>query len=182
LSGAPSRELTIGEVHALWNAATRNGRLAIAALFSGLTLDELAALRWHDVDLEADHISTTRGLQPLVPPLTRELRDRGPPASSSAPVAATSSDSPLSSSDLEGLIAAAAHDSGIDSAAYVDAEALRHTYVCFLVRQGMKLAELDRIVGPVPPASFLFYRSLAPHGAPIPIAAVNRLFPAFSAV
>jgi integrase len=179
----PSRELTIGEVYALWNAATRNGRLAIAALFSGLTLDELTALSWRDVDLQTGHVRVPDGrLQLLAPPLTQELQDRASGQPPTAAVAATSTDAPLSTSDLAGLIAAAAHDSGIDQAGYVDADALRHTYVCFLVRQGVRLSELDRIVGPLPPASFLFYRAVAPRGAAIPVAAVNRSFPAFSAL
>jgi integrase len=47
------RELSGPEVYALWDAASPQARLVIAALLGGLTLDELTALRYEDIDFDA---------------------------------------------------------------------------------------------------------------------------------
>jgi polysaccharide biosynthesis transport protein len=177
------RELTIAEVNAIWEAATDDARLAIAAVFSGLTLQELAILRWSDVDLAASCIrcSPDTGREPvsITPVFARELTARKPREAAHELVAITRDGRVLTPVDLAGLVAAAAHDAGLDEADAIDADTLRHTYVSFLVREGARLSELERIVGPVPPALFLHYRYLSPPGRGVPVAAVNRAFPAF---
>ncbi|MEJ7670790.1 MAG: hypothetical protein WKH97_19135 [Casimicrobiaceae bacterium] len=179
---APPRELTVPEVYALWDAATRDGRLAVAALFSGLTLAELATLTWDSVEVEAGCLKlpdATQGIRPLTAPLAQELQARAPGRTSTEPVAATRAGTALSISDLAGLVAAAAHDAGLEHAETIDDDTLRHTYVSFLVRQGARLSELEQAVGTVPPASFLQYRSLSPRGPGLPMPAIDRVFPAF---
>jgi hypothetical protein len=86
----------------------------------------------------------------------------------------------LSPADLKGLLAAAAHDAGLHDAEAIDSGVLRHTYVSFLVRQGPRLSDLEHLAGPVPPALFLYYRSLTPPGSDVALAAINRVFPAFA--
>lgn len=179
-SALPLRELTVREVRAVWDAATRNGRLAVAALFSGLTLEELAALRWQDIDLHAQHLMLAGRLHPLNAPLAQELQDRGPGQIGAESVAVMSNGVPLSALDLSGLVAAAMHDAGIDNAEALNHDVLRHTYISFLVRQGLRLSELEKWVGPVAPASFLHYRNLSSREPGAPPTAVNPLYPAFA--
>lgn len=176
------RELTAGDVHALWRAATSDGRIALAALFSGVMLQELAALKWDAIDFERGTLTFTEpahGLRPLTQPLAGELHSRRAGRLTDA-VAVTATGEILSVADLEGLVAAAAHDSGIEGAASIDAENLRHTYICYLVRQGVRLLELAQLVGPVAPASFLHYRTLSPC-AQGPLSEAQRVYPAFAA-
>jgi hypothetical protein len=178
---AMQRELSVAEVYALWEAATSDGRLALAALFSGLTLDELAALRWNAVDLDKGHIvaGPAQRLQPITPPFANELHSKRKQRIDSEAVATTSLGQPYSVEDLEGLIAAAAHDAGLRQSETSDAHAVRHTYISFLVRQGIRLSDLELMVGPVAPASFLYYRNLSPGTVGLAFTAVNRVFPAF---
>jgi integrase len=174
------RELTVPEVHALWEAATRDGRLAIAALFSGLTLGELAALKWEDADFEARLVKLPgERIQPLTGPLAHELQERASGHRGRGTIVATTAGAALSVDDLAGLVAAAAHDAGIEQAEIIDADTVRHTYVSYLVRQGARLSELEYAVGPLEAASFLHYRNLSPRGPGVPLTAVNLVFPAF---
>ena len=182
---APDRaalnELSVPEVYALWEAATHDGRLALAALFSGLTLDELALLKWNDVDLEGQRVTIVdpaHRVQPITEPFVEELKSKGQRRGDTDAVAATRTGQPYSVDDLAGLIAAAAHDAGITQSQMVSAETVRHTYISFLVKQGARLSELELVVGPVAPASFLYYRNLS-QGAGVPFTALNRVFPAF---
>lgn len=182
---APSpRELTVPEVRELWHAATGDARLVVAALFSGLTLDELATLQWDAVDLDAGvvHLGDSRARSFLLTaPLRQELQARRVSRSGEGRVAATSDGGTmLSLADLKGLVAAAAHDAGLNEAENIDPEVLRHTYLSFLVRQGPRLADLEHLAGAVPPALFLYYRKLTPAGSDVPLAAINRVFPAFA--
>jgi len=179
----PPRELAVSEVSAVWEAATDDARLALSAVFSGLMLDELAALGWADVDVDAGRITfpehTGRVPLSITPALARQLETRKARQDAGQPVAVTRDGRVLSAIDMAGLIAAAAHDAGVEQADTVDADTLRHTYVSFLVRGGVRLSELEQIVGPLPPALFLHYRHLSPPGRGVPVAAVNRIFPAF---
>jgi integrase len=147
-----------------------------------LTLAELAGLEWDEVDLKAGRLTVSKPqarLAPLTPPLAQELESREPQARETVAVATTGSGSALTVDDLAGLIAAAAHDAGMEEAESVDAETLRYTYIAFLVRQGARLSELERVAGPIPPASFLRYRSLSPRGPGVPVSTLERIFPAF---
>lgn len=179
---APARELTTLEVQSLWDAATHDGRLAVAALFSGLTLNELAALKWQDVDYEAACIQLPDRMHPLTRPLSQELHARKAEADRTQPVATTRTGTALSSADLSGLIAAAAHDARIEQSGSVDGDLLRHTYISFLVREGVRLSNLEQIVGPVAPATFLHYRNLSPREARGPLNTHERVFPVFRSV
>jgi integrase len=178
---AAVRELNVAEVRTLWNAATADGRLAVAALFTGLTLDQLAALEWEDVDIPAAclHLRGESRVHSLRPPLLRELQVRSSMAARTPAVASTVAGAALSSSDLAGLIAAAAHDADIDQPETIDAQTLRHTYISFLLRQGLRLSELEQLVGPVAPSLFLQYRNYLPRERRS-AAEVDAVFPAFA--
>jgi uncharacterized protein involved in exopolysaccharide biosynthesis len=176
-----SRELTVAEVNALWSAATAEGRLVMGAVFTGLTLEELANLDWTDVHIEGAYVMTGHPARrhPVTSPFLEQVQAGASGEKSAGPIMITPTGSRLSVVDLEGLIAAAAHDAGLAEADTVDADTLRHTYISFLVREGLRLSELDRFVGPVAPALFLRYRNLSPSTRAFSASAVNPVFPAF---
>ena len=167
----------------MWEAATGCGRLAIAALFTGLTLDELASLEWSDVDSQADclHLRESGRTHPLTEPLKRVLQTQSSTVPSAPKIASTGGGVALSSSDLAGLVAAAAHDAEIEQADSIDPGTLRHTYICYLVRQGLRLSDLEHVAGPIAPALVLEYRNYSPR-ARRSAGEIDHVFPAFSAV
>lgn len=160
------RELNDGELKALFGAADDDGRVALTALLSGVSAEELAQLCWADLD------GTTQRLR-IGAPAQREislpkascdwlmklragrqaLAEDGlikPPAGNGTDV-----------SYLESIIAYAAHDAGVESPAEVTTAAIRHTYVAYLVRQGMRFSDLARIVGPLTAETTAMYGALA---------------------
>jgi polysaccharide biosynthesis transport protein len=54
---ATLRELAQSETAALLRAATGDGRLVLAALFSGLSTEEIVALTWEQIDLDTGAIN-----------------------------------------------------------------------------------------------------------------------------
>lgn len=184
LTAAPSlpRELTRGEVAALLESAGGAARLAVAGLLAGLSADELLGLCWEDID-------RGRGMARVGGAASRELAVAGawraaledaglatdpPPA---GPLLADAHGRPLGAGELESLLLCAAHDAGLPEPAEVTAAALRHTYVAYLVRQGVRFADLPTVVGPLPSASLAAYSALAPSGPRLAAEQVDWTYP-----
>ena len=163
--GPDWRELSPDEATALWHAADAPGRVAVAALLSGLSAVETVALRWADLDAAGTSLQVP-GNPPRTLPVTPALGDAL--AAMADPhegaVLVTPAHEPLAPADLAGMIAAAAHDAGIAVATEVTPDALRHTYLAFLVRQGVRFSDLAQIAGYLQPATLLAYGPLSPPG------------------
>jgi len=92
-------------------------------------------------------------------------------------VLVTPDEKPFEPADLAGMVAAAAHDAGIAVPAEVTPDALRHTYLAFLVRQGARFADLARIAGYLPPAALMAYGPLSPPGPGRAIEGIEIAYP-----
>ncbi len=180
LPAAPAlpRELAPGEAAALWRAADGPGRVAVAALLNGLSATETVALRWADLDPAGGSVGVP-GNPPRTLSLTPALRAAldGLSNPGEGPVLLAPTGAPFETADLAGMVAAAAHDAGIAVPAEVTPEALRHTYLAFLVRQGARFADLGRVAGYLPPASLMAYGPLSPPGPGRPLDGIELRYP-----
>jgi hypothetical protein len=79
---------------------------------------------------------------------------------------------------VDAQILCAAHDAGIEQPMQVNAASLRHTYLAFLVRQGIRFSDLTRVVGPLQAEVVGAYSALSPQGMRAPKADVDLLHPA----
>jgi len=177
-----ARELAEPEVGALLGAMDDAARLLIGALLSGLTLEEAAALRWGHVDPQAGRIEVPgpngRTL-PLLGPLKAAFARCSPAAvTAEIPVWQDGSGAPLAEDDLSALLSCAAYDAGITNPSEVSAQVLRHTYLAFLVRQGARLGELQRVAGRLAPATLAGYGVFSPPGAGSALEDIDLLYPA----
>jgi hypothetical protein len=84
----------------------------------------------------------------------------------------------LSDNDLEALIACAAHDAGLTRPSEVASKTFLHTYIAYLVRKGVKLSDLDKVVGRIPPTVLAAYGVFSPPGAALSLDAIERVYPA----
>ena len=172
------RELRTPEVRALLDAADRDLRAAIALLLMGLTRREVVDLRRGDVDHDAGliRVGAARRPVPLPANILALLPDDNTPAD--APLLATRNGPRIPEADLDAALLYAAHDAGIENADDVTPQSLRHTYVAFLVRQGMRFSELVKLVGHLPADTLAAYKLLAPAGPRQPLEPVDPLLPA----
>ena len=177
-SPAMPRELSPEEVRSLWKAAGSEGRLVLAGLLGGLQAAELTLMRWSDVDREAGTVQAPGG-SPRPVPLSRGLRAAldDCPARETDLLLGDASHGPLSPADLEGLIAAAAHDAGLSNPGEVSSDVLRHTYLAYLVRQGARFSDLPRLVGYIAPAAYSLYGPLSPPGSAHPLDQIRLEYP-----
>jgi site-specific recombinase XerD len=87
---------------------------------------------------------------------------------------------PLAAEALAAKLLVAAHDAGIEQAHEVGPQALRHTYLAFLARQGARFADITRVAGPLGAETLSAYSQLAPPGARAEADAVQWVFPVLS--
>jgi len=175
----PPRELGPAEVTALLAAADETARLAIVLLLSGVTAEEAAALERSDIDLKR-RVIKIRGESPREIALSDFVATRLPtgPARPGTKVLPAGHGGELAANDLAAAILCAAHDASIERSADVTPACLRHTYIAFLVRQGLRFADLTRIVGPLAPDALAEYSELAPPGPRIGADDADLVFPA----
>ncbi len=162
------RELSPPEVKALFDAADDAGQVAIGMLLAGVTLDEAARLEWPQIDVDRGEllvgtpVGRTISLPAAVQPALSRMAIRS--ALPEGPLWDGRGGVPLTAEDLRAMVGYLAQDAGLANPQDVSPEALRHTYLAFLARQGCRLRDLPRVAGEVPPTTLASYAALCPPG------------------
>jgi integrase len=175
------RELTDAEIVALLRATSDDGHLILTGLLSGLSAEEIVALDWDQIDVDAGTVRVG-GESARTLPLNDPLRNLIAARRASQPEAAgtllrSPSGGPLPLDDIRSLVMYAAYDAGIDGAKEVTPQALRHTYLVYLLRQGIRFADISRIVGRLPPQELAAYMRYAPSQPRVPLEQINLILP-----
>ncbi len=72
----------------------------------------------------------------------------------------------------------AAYDAEIPRPEEIDAAALRHSYVAWLFRQGIRASDVSRIAGIIPDTELISYTRLGTGGARLAFSEIDRIHPA----
>ena len=174
LSNAPDlpRELSQPEVSRMLETMPEQDKAWATLLLCGATPDEIRRISPLDIDAESGTVTLLRDA-------TRRLRV--PPglfARLSGDEGANVFAMPDSDDAVARQLLCAAHDAGLDDPAQITAQALRHTCIAYLVGQGLRFADLDRIVGPLPADALARYAGFAPPGLRRKIEEVDPIMPA----
>jgi len=179
------RELTDAEITSLITAAAPDARLAVVALLTGLTTDELLALRPDDIDLSSGVINVagkSARTIPLVDPLRGLLIARQPAhPGSGAALVSDATGNPLAAGGVEKLVLYAAYDAGLDRAEEVTPALLRYTYLCYLLRQGIRAADISAVIGDVPQNELTACMRINSTRERQPLELIDRIHPALRA-
>jgi len=178
----PPRELTDTEIAALLRAAGDDGRLILTGLLSGLSAEEIVALDWDQIDLDAGTIRVS-GESPRILPLNDALCQlitarRGLQPQAEGKVLRSPSGGPLPLDEVRSLVMYAAYDAGLDGPDEVTVRTLRHTYLVYLLRQGIRFADIGRIVGRLPQEELAAYMRFAPSQPRQPLEQIDPVLPA----
>jgi polysaccharide biosynthesis transport protein len=177
----PPRELRDTEITALIAAATEDARVVMVALLMGVRPEELAALRWDEIDPNAGLIQVigeSARTIPLQEPLCSLIIARqGRRVETSPTVLHDAQGHPLPIEEVGRLVLYGAYDAGLDRPHEVTADALRYTYLGFLLRQGIRAADIGRIVGRIPQNELVVYMQLHSPTARLPFERIERLLP-----
>jgi polysaccharide biosynthesis transport protein len=176
-AGRGLRDLSDAEIAALMSGASADGGLAIAAILSGISPTELSNLRWQDLDLKAA-VATAPGsgrILSLEEPLLGLLRLRATNQGGDEPLLEDGHNNPVTLEDIDRLLLYAAYDAAIERPQEVTAAALRHTYLLFLLRQGVRASEIEQIAGSIPHSELIGYLQQVPPGERRPITEIARV-------
>ncbi|WP_221895290.1 site-specific integrase [Bathymodiolus japonicus methanotrophic gill symbiont] len=156
-SGLP-RELKVKELTTLLETADVKTRQLVTLLLSGLSLNEISRLDKAHIDLAADiiHIS---GDDPRTIPLSPTLKAL---FEQTEPCPAWSKNQNITPKMLEAMLIYAAADAGFPETPGINVESITHTYIVYLVKQGIRLAELELIIGDTDPATLAKYSRYSP--------------------
>jgi uncharacterized protein involved in exopolysaccharide biosynthesis len=181
------RELTDAEVAALVTGATdEDVRLVVIPLLMGLNAQELVALRWDDIDLDAGVIhlgGESARVITLQEPLRNVIVERSHRRPDGAgTVLHDRQGGGLVIEEVRRLVFYAADDAGLDCSHEVTPDVLRYTYLCFLLRQGIRPADLGRIVGHIPQDELIAYMQRHSPAVRLPFEQIERLLPALRAL
>ncbi|HXD52266.1 MAG TPA: tyrosine-type recombinase/integrase, partial [Burkholderiales bacterium] len=152
-------------------------------LLSGVSAEELIEMRWAQFDAQskslriadraAREISLTEEICAVLSSVCAR-RSAKPDDRLFAPGTATGKEI----EHLQAVIAYAAHDAGLENPAEITPALIRHTYIAYLARQGMRFSDLARIVGPLPAEAIAMYGALSPNGSRRALDAEERVMPA----
>ncbi len=172
------RDLEEAELGALLEAADDETRSALVALLSGASPEELTALRWSDFDFDAGVVKIAQpapraiALGAELARLFAALKQRRNAQDHDAFLAGAALH------HLESLISYAAHDAGLQQPAEINPWVIRHAFISYLVRQGIRFSDLARIVGALPAEVTAAYGTLLPAGSRRPLEQIDPLLPA----
>ena len=160
------RELSTDELGALLHASDARLRAAIALLSIGVAPPDVVELRSEQFD-RAQGALRVGDRTIAVPPGVSSLFEDG----------AVIDRAWSNEGALDARLLYAAHDAGIEQADEVTASAVHHTYVAWLVRQGIRFSDLAAVVGDLRPDRLNAYARLAPAGTRRPFSELDALHP-----
>jgi succinoglycan biosynthesis transport protein ExoP len=176
------RELSQAEVLELLQVAGPDVRLLVVCLLSGLSAEEVRVLQRGDIDTDAGvvHVRGESGRTiPVTPSFIASIGEWMPKdPDATAPVWQDASGKPLALDDIAAMLLFTAHDAGLTRPPDITPESIRHTYIAYLVRQGVRLNDLPGLVGQMPPGMLAAYGVHSPPGSAVPLASVGSVYPA----
>jgi hypothetical protein len=151
-----ARELSYAEISALFTTADLQTQIIIALLLNGLSGAEILSLQSNSIDLD--------GYCLTIPLTARKLRLT---ACTYALIEHCHWTHPDQSSlaEIDALLGCAAIDAGLFMPEQINTENISFSYCLFLIRQGIKLSDLPKIIGPVRPERLLQFGKFSPESA-----------------
>jgi succinoglycan biosynthesis transport protein ExoP len=167
--------LTVEECQSLFTVANNQGQALIGLVLSGVSLEELALIKkchfsesFDSLQLEGA-FSRQLTMSAALTAALQNLCDNLDPketiwANLNYP------------QDFVELIINVAHDAHLTFTEQLSLQILRHTYLTFLVSQGIKLNDIEQIAGYTSPSNLARYRNLYRHQEPVELQKVETQF------
>jgi hypothetical protein len=175
------RELTQSEVKAVAESADNLTLLLVNTILSGISIEESAGLCWSQINLKSEKINVP-GKNTRTVPISTRLRAMFARHVNSDEVTdghvwKNKENKPLNVDELTGFILDAVQDAKLSNPSEIDGHAIRYTYLAFLIRQGVRLEELESISGKLPHILKTAYSILSPPGHGLTLEKIETVYP-----
>lgn len=168
-----------GEViDVLLEASDMQAKQLIALLLSGLRLEEISHLQAEhfDFDREQIHVSGSSSRTVFLNATLKSLFQE------SQPCPAWNKTQPVTEQTLQAILVYASADAGFSKAQEISAESLTNAYIKYLVEQGLRLSELEQIVGYIEPLALSKFSVFSPEKRGLTVSEINLLHPSLSSI
>jgi integrase len=175
------RELEDGEIITLINTSSFAVALACVGLLSGFSASVLIGLTWDVVDLEANEIrlgDSPPRIVSIEEPFATLLLQEHDSSRASSLVLHDQNNAPWGLDGLAHQILCAAYDAALEHPEEITPSALRHTYLVWLFRQGIRAGDVTRIAGNVSHEELAGYLQSFAGGARASITEIDPVHPA----
>lgn len=160
------RELTLNELEQLLKASSSKGKVVITALLQGLSVSEISELSKVKINTAESNFNLPSSPSRLLP-ISKNL----------AELINNNINFDITENEAISLINCAAFDAQIIDRGCVSAESVRYSYINFLIRQGIKLVDLENLIGVLPSQVVTEYTQLADKTTRKNIAEINLIYP-----
>lgn len=167
------RELSINELDALLGAADINAKQLISLLLSGLSTDEITRLSREDFDFNTQKLNI-KGENHRVVFLNEAIKALFEHID---PCPVWNKGQAITVETLEAILVYAIVDAGLTEAELISLDSIVYTYIIYLVKQGVRLSELEQIIGYMEPTLLSRYSRYSPKTVGVSIADINLLHP-----
>ena len=168
------RLLSTDECQKLVNFANKQGKLVIWLILSGVNIKELLTLKLQDFDVEKNSLEVSGPFARNIA-LTNEVSKLVTEVMQFKNKQDNIFDENYSHEELAHLVTNSAHDAELTKPEGINLESLQHTYLTYLLEQGVKLNELEKIAGYIHPTQLALYRKNRKN-APLEYAAVSTIY------
>lgn len=158
------RELTHDEVEAIFETADLQVKVFLTLLLNGLFAEEILALTADCFDFNMKIISAPTSPRKL--PMTRCTLSQ----LTSFPWQPVN----FNADEFDAMIHCTAIDAGLFQPEQINAKTINYTYILFLIRQGIKLADLRTITGPINPQRLKLLGEFSPGFPGLPLESIDR--------
>lgn len=173
------RELTFEEIRAMLRVASPVEEIVVYGLLHGVDATTLTDMDMSDWDAQGGVLNLpgqqSRRL-PVSPAFQKRLSTYVD-HSAVLPLLCHTDGRAMTEIDLQDLLLCLAHDAGIADSDSVSVDAMLHSYALWMVRQGLKLGDLQQLMSSALPQPLMDYRQYSPGGAARPLDEVERFYP-----
>ena len=174
LENTLNREISIQEFDILIDAANTKGKQLITLLLTGLSAEEISLL--HKNDMTKD-IIRIKGTSPRIIQASPAVRSIFSDMNQSL---LGSSNQPLTLADITAILLCAVIDAGLADPNKINVDAIRHSYIIYLVQQGIRLSDLELIIGHISPTELSNYSVYSPESAGLAFKEIDLNHPALN--
>lgn len=167
------KELSIDTLNTLLDASDVNARQLISLLLSGLNLNEISQLNKECFDFSKD-ILNIKGINQRTIPLNPALKSL---FENTDPCPVWKKSEAVSVDTLEAILVYASADAGFTHAQKISAELISNAYILYLVKEGLRLSELEQIVGYIDPTELSKFTPYSPAIKGMSVADINTIHP-----
>ena len=167
------KELTIDTLNALLDASDIKAKQLVSLLLSGLNLEEISQIEKESFDFSKELLNIAGSKQRTISlnPALKSLFEHVDPCP------AWKKSQMVSVDTLEAILVYASADAGFTNSQEISAELISNSYILYLVKQGLRLSELEQIVGYIDPAELSKFTPYSPAKKGLPVTDINLLHP-----